>query len=403
MQINAFSFTKILFRLAAVASACLLCAGALAFQSVSPELDDRIYQLRGHAELKPAESIEQLKQIRTNLPANASVADQRLVLSTLTGMYLRAGQLDDARALIADLRGLATRFNDQYATALAMNYESTILIDETKLDDAKKINEQALQLAKSINSNKLTRQLEGTLSNIASNQGDFSAALQYELAALALMDNNDRHDDLDRLDGLNNISNLYINLKDPNMALEYLDKAAVIARAIGAQRNLARATLNRGVAYSFLERYDDAIKAFLEAEQSAQKIADRRIETIAVNNLSDAYYHLNRFDLCLRYAKRTVELSDQMRNVDFRTTGQINVGLCHMGLGETALGAKEVNQGIDIVRKEGARHPLNSYTVSWRRPMNMLACTAKRIVRWSRSSSCRPNCSSPTVTGLCRR
>jgi diguanylate cyclase (GGDEF)-like protein len=50
-----------------------------------------------------------------------------------------------------------------------------------------------------------------------------------------------------------------------------------------------------------------------------------------------------------------VELADKMEQVEMQAGGTINAGLCRMGLGEVIAGAREVNRGIEVLRKQGAK------------------------------------------------
>lgn len=355
MQVNGLCRITVRLLLAGALIALAASARAEPQQPASIALQNRIDQIMFLAESQVKEPIEQLVQIRKSQNANTSLADQRLVLSALARLYSRDAKQDATRDQITALRALADRYNDDYSRALALDFESRLLIDQGKLDDAKKIDEQALALAKTVKSPQLTRQIETSLSGVTSDQGNFEAALQYQLAAMELMNPNDPHDDLDRIGGFNSIGTFYLNLKDPRLALDFFAKATTIAQSIGAQRRLTTLALNRGVAYSYLERYEEAIGEYLATQSLAQKIGDRRNETLAVNNLADSYYRLNKFDSCLRYAKQTIALADQLDNADFRANGLANLGLCHMAQGAIALGAREVNQGIEIMRKEGVK------------------------------------------------
>jgi len=355
MQINAPGSSIIQSCLFGVVLLCLVLPRAGADVTSSPQLGNELYQIRELAETKKADSIERLIQLRQQLPTSAAVDDRRLVLSSLIDLYLSDDQRDPARSLITELNELGKNNKDSCSLALAMNYQAMILIDEGKLDDAKKMNAQALQLANTVKSKKLVRKVTEVAATVNSEMGDFNTALRHQLAVMDLLDSNDRHDDLDRINGLIQLGNIYVNLKDPAMALDYFDKGVVIARATGAQHKLARLTLDRGVAFTDMGKNQEAIKAYLETESIARKIADRRNETVAVNNLSDSYYRLGNFAQCLRYAKQTVVLAEGLGSHNLKAFGLTNVGLCHMGLGDVSQGAREVTQGIGMLKKEEAK------------------------------------------------
>jgi len=332
----------------------LICVARAADQP-SVELEQEVDQNIELAETQIAGAIQNLIELENHFQPSTAYQDRRLVVSALIKLYLSDDQRGPAKKLIVELNSLGTQYKDQTALGLALDFQALVLMDEGKLDEASTTSAQALQLAKTANSKKLTVQANHTASVVHSAMGDFNAALQYQLAGMSVLDSEDRHDDLDRIIGLSNIGTIYLDLKDPSTALEYFDKGVSIARGINAQSRLAVLILDRGVAFSDLEKYPEAIKAYLETQNLSHKLADRRGEVIAVNNLSDIYYRTGNFRQCLRYAKQTVELADRLENIEMQAFGIVNVGLCQMGLGETVSGAREVVQGIDMLRKEGAK------------------------------------------------
>jgi len=355
MQTNAGSLYICRSWVAGFVLLCLFAIPSHAAESPSPKLEDEIFRIQDLAETHVAESIKQLNELKQRLPANTKLEDQRLVLGALISLYLNDDQRELARKFNAELSELGKRYKDDFSNAMVLNYQASILIDEGKLDEAKTVNEQALQLAKTVKDRKLTRRVNNTAAVITSDMGDFDAALQFQIASMEALDNNDKHDDIPRINALNNIGTIYLNLKDPKMALDYFDKGIKIAESVDAQNKMAMLTLNRGVAFTDEENYQEAIKAYTETQAIARKISDRRSETLAVNNLSDSYYRLGNYEQCLRYAKQTLDLAEKLVNEDLQASAEINIGLCHMGLGDVTLGAKEVEHGIDRLRKEDAK------------------------------------------------
>ena len=355
MKIHVFGNDSFRYSIIGLILLCLFLLGVNANAQTSLQLENDIYQIKILGETQIADSIQRMIQLRQQLPPNTSLDDRRLALISLIELYLSDDQHEPATALIKELTAFGNNNSDRGSLALAMNYQAAMLIDDGKLDDAKKMNAQALELVKGVHSNKIIRKVDAVASLINSDMGNFNAALQYQLAVMDLLDSNDKHDDLDRINALNKLGGIYLDLKEPGLALDYFNKGLGIAQAIGAKNKLAMMTLDRGVAFTDLGQHEEAIKAYLETEVIARKIADRRSETLAVNNLADSYYRLGKYAQCLRYAKQTVVLADKLGNKDYQANGIANVGLCHMGLGDVIQGAKEVNQGIDIMRKEGIK------------------------------------------------
>ncbi len=345
------------FRRYGFAGFALLCAlsGAHAVEPATPGLMDQVYQLRNLAETQREESLKQLNQLKNQLAPGARLDDKRLVLAALISTYLKDDQRELARKLNGELNDLAIQYKDNYSKSLVLNFQANIYTDEARLNEAKKSVDQALVVAKSVNDKKLNQVVNKTASIVYGNLGDYNASLQFQIAAMEAMDGEDRHDDMARIDALNSLGTIYLDLKDPKLALDYFHKGIKLAEELDAQRMLAMLTLNMGNAYTDLERHQEAIKANLETQRIAQLIADRRLETIATNNLSDSYFRLGKFDQCLHFARKTLSLSEKIENEELQSSAIINIGLCRMGLGEVIEGAKDVNGGIERLRKENSR------------------------------------------------
>ncbi|PRC92410.1 GGDEF: diguanylate cyclase (GGDEF) domain [Solimicrobium silvestre] len=324
-------------------------------ETATSAISAEIIRIQDLAETQVAESIQQLNTLQRSLPPDAKLEDQREVLITLIGLYLNDDQTEQARKLNAELSRLGVHYHDNWSNAIALNFQAAILKVEGKLDEAKDVNAQALQLAKSVNQKKLTCRVYSTASVINSELGNFQLALEYRLIAMEALDEGTRHDDLRRINALNNIGNLYTKLKDPQMALAYFDKGVKLAEQWDAQSMLSMLNLNRGNVYSDQGKLADAVKAYAESLKISRNIADRRGEATALNNLSDATYGLGNYSLCLHYAKQTLQLANKLENSVLQADSLVNVGLCHMGLGEVILGSKEANQGIDILRQSKAK------------------------------------------------
>lgn len=321
----------------------------------SEVLEGQIAQIRLQAETQTGAAIAKITELKTQQSAKASLEDQRFVLNIMIGLVLSDDQRNLARSLIAELSSLGSRFDDPWSNALVLDYQAMISRDEGKLDRADKLIQQAIRLAKSVHEPSLTRQIDTTAATIDSDLGNFNTALQYQLLALNLLNDNDQRDHLDQVQALSNIGKIYINLKDPQLALKYFEQGYALAEKINAKNKMASITLNRGVALSNMRKFRQAIAAYTQARKLAIELADRRTETLAVNNLSDAYYEIGGYAQGLHFARLTLELAKELDNEDYEATALVNIGLCHMGLGETIQGGKEVAQGITRMRREGAK------------------------------------------------
>ena len=332
---------------------CFICGSG--WSAPSALLESQIAQIRLLAEGQTGAAIDKITELKAQQPSGIGLDDRRLLLNVMIGLVLNDDRREAARALTAELGELGRRFNDPWTNALVLNYQAMILRDEGQLEPAGKLIQQALQLAKTVNAKSLTRQIDTTVATIDSDLGNFNTALQYQLSALNLLDGNDQRDQLDQIQALSDIGKIYINLKDPQTAIKYFEQAYLLADKANARNKMASLTLNRGVALSSMDRFKEAIAAYGQARGLAIELTDRRTETLAVNNLADSYYELGNFAQGLHFARQTLELAKKLDNEDYEAGAVVNIGLCHMGLGEVTLGGKEVAQGIERLRREGAK------------------------------------------------
>jgi diguanylate cyclase (GGDEF)-like protein len=339
---------------------CIVMLGAslrsaFATDAEPTSVQAEIMLLQDMAETKQDEALKQLIDLLDKLPADASPDDRREALSAAIIMYIGTGQQDAAAKLNGEMEALATRYHDDRAAALNLNFRASLLQDAGKLEEAAGVIEQALLISKRVDDKKLTARVHGMASIIYGALGNFQSALQHQLIVMDAMEDGDRHAELRRVGAMNNISTLYLSLKDPQMALDYNDKATKLAETLDAQGMLATLAINRGYAYSDQGKLDDAVKTYLQALAITRKIPDRRKEGIVLNNLADASLTQGHYSACVQFAQQTIPLSQSLGDSGLEATAQVNLGLCHMGIGNVQQGASEVNHGLDFFRKSNAK------------------------------------------------
>lgn len=334
---------------------CISIRPAFAADAEPTPVQAEVMLLQDMAETKQDEALKQLVDLYSKLPSDASLADRRETMAALIAMYISTGQHEEATKINSELEALAARFHDDHATALNLNFRASLLQDAGKLEEAAGVIEQALLISKRVDDKKLTARVHGMASIIYGALGNFQSALQHQLIVMDAMEDGDRHAELRRVGAMNNISTLYLSLKDPQMALDYNDKATQLAETLDAQGMLATLAINRGYAYSDQGKLDDAAKTYLQALAIARKIPDRRKEGIVLNNLADVSLTQNHYAACVQFALQTIPLAQNLGDSSLEATALVNLGLCHMGLGTVQQGANEVNHGLDFFRKSNAK------------------------------------------------
>jgi len=355
MRIPAHSFLPQRIRLLAAALLCLFALTVHAAEVEPTPIQAEVTLLEDLSETQQDESLKQLVQLLHKLPADVTSDDRREVLVATIAMYINTGQQSEAAKLNLDLNKLASQNRDDRASAMALNYQASQLQNEGKLEEATKVIEQSLLIAQHVNDKKLISRINGTASTIYEGLGNFQAALQHQLVAMDTLEEGNRHAELRRVGAMNNISTIYLDLKDPKMSLDYNDKATKLAQGLDAQGMLATLAINRGVAYADQNELDMATKAYLQALSIAGKISDRRTEATALNNLSDVSLTQGHYAACVQFANQTLVLAKTQEDKALEATALANLGLCHMGLGNVAQGAAEVNRAIDFFRESKAK------------------------------------------------
>ncbi|HXA48006.1 MAG TPA: tetratricopeptide repeat protein, partial [Burkholderiaceae bacterium] len=355
MRIPAHYLAFPLTRILACAFVCVFAVTIHAADVEPTPIQAEIALLEDLAETQQDESLKQLVELLQKLPANANRDDRREALVATISMYIKTGQENEASKLNLELTALASANRDERASAMALNYQATFLQNDGKLSDASKIIEESLLIAQHLKDKKLISRVNSTASTIYSDLGNFKSALQYQLVAMDALEEGNRHAELRRVAAMNNISTIYLSLKDPQLSLDYNDKATKLAQSLDAQGMLATLEINRGAAYADQHKLDDATKAYMRALAIAGKIPDHRKEAIALNNLSDVALSQGHYSTCVQFALQTIALAHKQEDKSLEATAFINLGLCHMNLGNVAQGAAEVNRAINFFRESKAK------------------------------------------------
>lgn len=345
-------FYRLFFR---AGLACLIVSslGARADTLQVSPVQAKIEQLLTQSESQKDLSLKQLLELQQGLPPEATLADQREALVSLIHLYLDNDLNEAAAHKIDELSALGERHNDNWTRAVALNYRAYLCRNGGRLEKAKAMIDEAIKLAASVNVKQLTSSVNSTAGMIDEDRGDFKSALKHQLLALENLEQGGlcRSAEIRHIMVLSDIGLLYLSLKNSALSLEYNQRATRLAEAIHAQNKLAMLSINRGNVYDAQKKFPEAIEAYSQALDMARATSFYRYEFLALNNLSDVNYRTGNYRKCLQYANESVRLSGKMTNVTYLALADVNVGLCKMGLGEVAVGASQVNQGLDLLRK----------------------------------------------------
>jgi len=332
----------------------LFHSGAWADEVEPTQIQAEIVLLQDMAETQKAESLKQLVELLAHLPSDARVDDRREALAAVIDLYIQEGQQAKAAKLNEELVALGRNFHDERADAMALDYQSSLLEDQGKYEEAIATIDKALLIANRVKEKKLTSLINGTASIAYSAVGKFQKALEFQMVAIDALEEGNRHAELRRISAMNNIGTLYESLKNPQAALEYYLKAGRLAKTLDAEGMLATLAINRGIAYTDLGKTADAADAYVEALTISRKISDPRTEATAMNNLSDLKLSQGRYAECVQFAQDTIPLAEKVGDKSLAASGYVNLGLCRISLGNLQQGAADAKRGMDFFRDSKA-------------------------------------------------
>ncbi|MDN5354148.1 MAG: hypothetical protein PWQ09_904 [Candidatus Cloacimonadota bacterium] len=112
---------------------------------------------------------------------------------------------------------------------------------------------------------------------------------------------------------LNEIAKSYW-LVNPGSTFVYAEKAYQLASQRDNKTQMAIALKNKGVAYYFLSKFDEALQQYEKALDICQKNDDLRGLADLYNNIGLVYQKMNKFDLTLENYLKSLELEKQLGN-----------------------------------------------------------------------------------------
>ncbi|HEX7642763.1 MAG TPA: tetratricopeptide repeat-containing sensor histidine kinase [Noviherbaspirillum sp.] len=295
------------------------------------------------------QAVKRLLALKEHLPASATQVDRRKVLAALVDMYLNKHDHAQARKFNQELAEFGSAYHDDWARTFVFGEGALLDLSDGKTIDAVLNIEQALNIAQQTGDKKLIGSTNDIAGHIYGDLGDFPLALQHALIALSMLEGHEQRDEMRRAAAMNNIGTLYETMKNPDLALEYNEKAREIAERIDAQYILLSLALTRGAAYSQLEKFADAKISFTDALTIARKISDRSGEAASLGGLSNIAFKQNLFGDCIKLAEEAEGLAKQLKDEDLLTDIGKNVGFCHIGMGAVQRGEEEVNSVIDFL------------------------------------------------------
>jgi diguanylate cyclase (GGDEF)-like protein len=253
---------------------------------------------------------------------------------------------------ITRLLALARAQNDDIGIALGLALEASATRPANPLVARAKLDEALPHAQRSANVEALWQYFL-TRGDIEALQGKFDAALDCYLQSMRYADQMSQRAGVARLMALRGLSEMYVDMKNPQKALGVIDEALALAKAMGSRKMLALLYKSQSNVYRTLGRDKEDIAAMERALSASRSGGLARLEAIILNNMGNRY--LNRHDYIkaeplLRQALAKFQALDAKGGV---LVARANVGFAVMGQGRVSEGAAEVRAVLEQMHAAG--------------------------------------------------
>ena len=154
---------------------------------------------------------------------------------------------------------------------------------------------------------------------------------------------------------LGNLGNAHSDLGQIEKAIEYNKKALAISGEIGDRRNESITLGNLGIAYSALGQVEEAIEYNKKALAIAREIGDRRNEITNLGNLGNAYNALGQVKKAIEYSEQALAIAREIRDRRNESTTLGNLGNAYKALGQVEKAIEYYENALAISREIGDR------------------------------------------------
>ena len=154
---------------------------------------------------------------------------------------------------------------------------------------------------------------------------------------------------------LGNLGNAYLQLGEPQRAIEYYEQAVAIARETGDRGGEGGALGNLGSAYADLEEPQRAIEYYEQAVAIARETGDRGGEGAALGNLGSAYANLGELQRAIEYYEQHLTIARETGDRRGEGLALQGLGVHQAVLGETQRAIEHFEQQLAIARETGDR------------------------------------------------
>ncbi len=162
----------------------------------------------------------------------------------------------------------------------------------------------------------------------------------------------------EKVEVYNQLSRYYLSV-DAERAVDYANKALVLAQNQNDKKGEAEAYGNLGMGYYFLSDYDQLLDYYKKSLSTYKSIGDQ--EGVAV--LATTFYRLDKFQKSLDNYKRSLLLYLSANDTEKIISTYQNIGDVYKNLGDYAIALENYNKALNLIREEDKKFEIAKTTL----------------------------------------
>jgi diguanylate cyclase (GGDEF)-like protein len=327
-----------------------LAVGGQARAQATPTLDARIaeqeYLGRGH----PTEAATLLDRLRAE---TAEFSSQRLELLTVQGLMLaQSSQPEGAEHAAAQLEAWGRNHSSPAASAAALLVRARALARSGNLPRAEALMRDAMALLPPDRPARDRFRYVFAQGYIADQSGKLEDAVRLNHEALTLADRTG--DPWRRAEARNALAYAYREALQLERAHALSLEAIAIAQTAGDDVSLAHAYNTAGIVLDSLGDLQGQRRSFERAIEHARRGGSKLDESLYLANLADFFLKNGDYKTALAHAERALPLAREVKELNGETVALMNIGLAHISMQHFELGKRHVQEAIAIDERRGS-------------------------------------------------
>lgn len=343
-----------LLQIIAIFTSCLLISTPTRASADNAAIMAQIDFIQSVADKNNDEGLRQLVEFKKNLPADVDSKVRLEILSILSELYFDAGKGKQGKEAVDEFTALAKKMQDKDSLLLIEIFATSEILEQSGVAAAFEYLEKLRDRVMKKSTIGVQLRYRHTLAALYSNTLKFDEALKQYFEMLKLAEQLSRRQVQARMATWGAISNLYLQMKDPEKALNATTEALAVSSASIAPKAFIEISISRGVALSVLKRNDEALKEYEAALRIARQENLPYSVASALFNIADQYLIKKDFKRAESYARDALARSETLEDKWGMAGARINLGFALGGQGKIAQGAELVNQSLVLFKKAHA-------------------------------------------------